>query len=97
LKRERIRDPNDGIDYFKHELRPHCVKGVEAVLIFRFLSVTEIFIEAHKTSRDGSEDCRSSESVSLTLGWILPTQIHRKTRISSKPCRQIMQDYKQMA
>jgi len=31
-----LRDPNDGVDYFKHELMPHFVKGVEAVFIFRF-------------------------------------------------------------
>ena len=36
LGRERFKDPNDGVDYFQNELRPHCVKGVEAVFIFRF-------------------------------------------------------------
>ena len=33
---EKDYDPNGGVDYFKNELRPHFVKGVEAVFIFRF-------------------------------------------------------------
>ena len=54
-ERERLRDPNEGVDYFKNELRPHFVKGVETVLLW--------------TCRDGMEDSGSSESASLTLGW----------------------------
>ena len=36
LKRERMRDPNEGVDYFKTELRPHFVNGVETVLVLRY-------------------------------------------------------------
>jgi hypothetical protein len=36
LDRESLRDPNDGVGYFNNQLRPHFVKGVEAVFIFRF-------------------------------------------------------------
>ena len=42
LDSQMLKDPNYGVDYFKNELRPHFVKGVEAVLIFGFLAVTEI-------------------------------------------------------
>ena len=43
LDRERLRDPNDGVDYFKHELRPHFVKGVEAVFIFRLYQLQRFY------------------------------------------------------
>jgi hypothetical protein len=43
LDRASLRDPNDGVDYFKNELRPHFVKGVEAVFRFRFYQFTEIY------------------------------------------------------
>ena len=43
LDREMMRDPNYGADYFKHELRPHFVKGVEAVFIFRFYQLQRFF------------------------------------------------------
>ena len=33
LGSERLSDPNEGVDYFKHALRPHFVKGVAAVCI----------------------------------------------------------------
>ena len=36
MDRESLRDPNDGVDYFKVEMLPHIAKGVEAVFIFRF-------------------------------------------------------------
>ena len=36
------------------------------------------FTEAHKTSKGGLEDFRSSENVLLTLGWTPSIQIHRK-------------------
>jgi hypothetical protein len=44
---------NDGVDNFNNELRPHFVKGVEAVLIFMFYQLQKVCIEAHKTSKGG--------------------------------------------
>ena len=43
LDRERLRDPNDGVDYVKNEFRPHFVKGVEAVFIFRFYQLQRFY------------------------------------------------------
>jgi hypothetical protein len=36
LDRDRLKDQNEGVDYFNHEHMPQFVKGVEAVFIFRF-------------------------------------------------------------
>ena len=40
--RDRLRDPNDGVEYFKNELRTHFVQGVEAVFIFRFYQLQKV-------------------------------------------------------
>ena len=45
LDRESLRDPNDGVDYFKNELRPHFAKGVEAVFFFQILLVATFFVQ----------------------------------------------------
>ena len=36
VDRDRPKDPNEGVYYFKNELRPHFVKGVDPVFIFKF-------------------------------------------------------------
>ena len=43
LDRDMLKDPNDGVDYFKTEPRPHFVKGVEAVFIFRFYQLQRFY------------------------------------------------------
>ena len=46
FEREGLRDPNEGVDYFKHELRPLFVKGVDTVLIvicYQFQKVLQRF------------------------------------------------------
>ena len=43
LDRESLRDRNDGVDYLKNELRPHFVKGVEAVFIFRVYQLQRFY------------------------------------------------------
>ena len=43
LDRDRLKDPNDGLEYFKNELRPHFVTGVEAVFIFRFYQLQRFY------------------------------------------------------
>ena len=73
------------------------MKGVEAVFIFRFYQFTKDFTEAHKTSKGGLEDFKSSENVFLMLGGTRSTQIHQKILISNNPCKWKMQDYRQMA
>ena len=42
LERERLRDPNEGVYNFKNELRPHFVKGVETVFVFRFYQLRKV-------------------------------------------------------
>ena len=37
LNRELLRDPNDGVNYFKRFLRPHFIKGAQTVFLYRFM------------------------------------------------------------
>ena len=37
LGRDLLRDPNDGVNYFKRFLRPHFSKGAQNVFLFRFM------------------------------------------------------------
>ena len=37
LNRELLRDPNDGVNYFKRFLPPHFVKGAQTVFLYRFI------------------------------------------------------------
>ena len=37
LDRELLRDPNDGVNYFKRFLRPHFIKGAQNVSSYRFM------------------------------------------------------------
>ena len=32
-----LRDPNDGVNYFKRFLRPHFIKGAQNVFLYRFM------------------------------------------------------------
>ena len=37
LDREMLRDPNEGVNYFKKFRRPHFIKGAQTVLLYRFM------------------------------------------------------------
>ena len=37
LDRELLRDPNEGVNYFKRFLRPHFIKGAQTVFLYRFM------------------------------------------------------------
>ena len=37
LDREMLRDPHDGVNYFKRFLRPHFIKGAQNVFLYRFM------------------------------------------------------------
>ena len=37
LDRDMLRDPNDGVNYFKRFLRPHFIKGAQNVFLYRFM------------------------------------------------------------
>ena len=39
LDNERLRDPDQGVEYFKRFLRPYFVKGVQHVYLYRFLQL----------------------------------------------------------
>jgi len=39
LDRDRLRDPRDGVNYFKASLRPHFVKGASSVFLWRLFQV----------------------------------------------------------
>jgi len=39
LDRDLLRDPQTGVAYFKHELRPHFVKGTQTVFLWRFFQL----------------------------------------------------------
>ena len=37
LDRDMLRDPNEGVNYFKRFLRPHFIKGAQNVFLYRFV------------------------------------------------------------
>eukprot|EP00435_Cladocopium_sp_Y103_P016760 s2970_g4.t1 len=37
LDRELLRDPNEGVNYFKRTLRPHFIKSAQTVFLYRFM------------------------------------------------------------
>ena len=37
LNKELLRDPNDGVNYFKRFLRPHFIKGSQTAFLHRFM------------------------------------------------------------
>ena len=37
LDRDMLRDPNEGVKYFKRFLRPHFIKGAQNVFLYRFM------------------------------------------------------------
>ena len=37
LDRDLLRDPNEGVNYFKRFLRPHFIKGAQTVFLYRFM------------------------------------------------------------
>ena len=37
LDRDMLRDPNEGVNYFKRFLRPHFIKGAQNVFLYRFM------------------------------------------------------------
>ena len=39
LDREMLRDPNDGVNYFKRFLRPHFIKGAQSVFLHRLMQL----------------------------------------------------------
>ena len=50
LDRELLRDPNDGVNYFKRSRRPHFIKGAKSVLI-PFHAVHEVQQRNHGSSK----------------------------------------------
>ena len=48
LDRNALKDPNNGVDYFKRELRPHFVKGSQSVFLWRFFQL----FKAHRGQQD---------------------------------------------
>ena len=92
-----IKDPNDGVDYFKNELGPHFMKGVEAVFVFRFYQLQKMLPRLRRPPKVDWKTSSLSENASLTPGWTPSIHIHQKILISNKPCKWKMQDYRQMA
>ena len=43
LDRDLLRDPANGVNYFKHELRPHFVKGNQSVFLWRFFQLFKAY------------------------------------------------------
>ena len=43
LDRDRLRDPNDGVRYFKDTIRPHFVKGTQSVFLWRFFQFLRFY------------------------------------------------------
>ena len=48
LDRERLRDPNDGVNYFKRLLRPHFIKGAQNVFLYRLMQ----FMKSNRGTMD---------------------------------------------
>ena len=63
-----LRDPNDGVNYFKRFLRPHFIKGAQNVFLYRFMQ----FMKYNR----GTMDLQTLmtrvrlETDLLSLGWI---------------------------
>ena len=51
MERERLRDPNEGVDYFNNELRPHFVKGVETAFVYRFYQLQRFYTGSQDLQR----------------------------------------------
>eukprot|EP00435_Cladocopium_sp_Y103_P019129 s520_g4.t1 len=41
LDRNRLRDANEGVNYFKRTLRPHFIKGAQTVFLYRFMQLMQ--------------------------------------------------------
>ena len=41
LDRELLKDPDEGVNYFKRFLRPHFIKGAQALFLHRFMQFTK--------------------------------------------------------
>ena len=39
LDRDKLKDPDNGVTYFKNELRSHFVKGAQSVFLWRFMQL----------------------------------------------------------
>jgi hypothetical protein len=48
LDRDRLRDPNEGVQYLKDTLRPHFVKGSQSVFLWRFFQL----LRSHRGNTD---------------------------------------------
>eukprot|EP00438_Fugacium_kawagutii_P029373 Skav202091 [mRNA] locus=scaffold513:194559:195140:- [translate_table: standard] len=48
LDRDRVRDPQDGVSYFKRTLRRHYIKGSQNVFLYRFMQ----FMKYSRGSQD---------------------------------------------
>ena len=48
LERDRLRDPDHGVRYFKDTIRPHFVKGTQSVFLWRFFQ----FIRFYRGNQD---------------------------------------------
>ena len=98
LDRDMLKGPNDGVDHFKIELRPHFVKGVEAVFIFRFYQLQRFYRGSQDLQRwIGRLQVLRKRFIDAWMVTFHPDPPEKKHRISNKPCKWTMQDYRQMA
>eukprot|EP00439_Symbiodinium_sp_Y106_P062345 s3110_g9.t1 len=61
LDRERLKDPNNGVKYFKSFLRPLFVKGTANVFLYRFQQFMNLQCGNGDMLRCDSENARSLE------------------------------------
>ena len=69
LDRELLKDPVEGLNYFKRCLQPHFIK---TVFLYRFMKVMKHnkFTEVQWTYNDGRLDFSLLQTDSPSLGWI---------------------------
>ena len=80
----------------KNELRPHFVKGVEAVFIFRFYQLQRFYRGSQYLQKwIGRLQVLRKRIIDAWMDTFHPDP--PENQISSKPCERKMLDYRQMA
>ena len=74
LDRDRLRDPNNGVRYFKQSSRPHLVKSNESVFLWRFIQLSKAHRDL-RTCSDWLDDYQSYGRESVKHGWIYSVQL----------------------
>ena len=62
FERERLKDPNEDVEYFKNALRPHFVKGIESAFICLWYQLPRFAEDQKDFQRSAGHKSSTSES-----------------------------------